>query len=93
MLFFAELLELGELPPLEIEKVELFDELPKEWTYPEIQPLLVERIKKLSFHSVTAEASFLRFRIGFGILEEEKIGSMRVERSCHKWRKASRFLG
>lgn len=49
MLFFAELLELGELPPLEIEKVELFDELPQEWTYPEIQPLLVERIKKLSF--------------------------------------------
>ena len=38
--------QLGELPPLEIEKVELFFTLPQSWTYPEIQPPLIEKIKQ-----------------------------------------------
>lgn len=48
MLFYAEITELGELPQSEIEKVLLLDELPKElsdWTYPEIQPFLREKIE------------------------------------------------
>lgn len=48
MLFYAEITELGELPQSEIEKVFLLDELPKElsqWTYPEIQPFLREKIE------------------------------------------------
>ncbi len=46
MLYFANIFEFGKLPALEIEKIELFDELPKEWTYPLIQPLLLEQVKK-----------------------------------------------
>lgn len=46
MLYFADIMEFEELPPLEMEKIELFDELPKEWTYPLIQPFLLEQVKK-----------------------------------------------
>ena len=47
MLFYAEIEELGELPDSEIERVELLDEPLAElsgWTYPEIQPFLLEKI-------------------------------------------------
>ena len=47
MLYFADILEFEELPPLEIEKIELFDQLPTDWTYPLIQPLLIKQIIKL----------------------------------------------
>lgn len=47
MLYFAQIIEFEELPPLEMEKVELFKEMPNQWTYPLIQPLLIEQIKKL----------------------------------------------
>jgi 8-oxo-dGTP diphosphatase len=46
MLYFGEILEFGDLPPLEIEKIELFDEPPDRWTYPQIQPLLIELTAK-----------------------------------------------
>lgn len=51
MLFFAEVTELGVLPAeFEMEKIELFTEMPKSWTYPHIQPVLIkwviEKIKK-----------------------------------------------
>lgn len=42
-LYFAEILELGNLPDMEIDKIRLFDSLPKELTYPIIQPLLHEK--------------------------------------------------
>lgn len=46
MLYFADIVAFEDLPPFEIEKVELFGELPKEWTYPLIQPLLLEQVNK-----------------------------------------------
>ena len=48
-LYFAEIKNFeGELHS-EIERVELFDELPTNWTYPQIQPLLLERLKRFYF--------------------------------------------
>ena len=41
MLYFADITEFEEELHSEIEKIELFDELPKKWTYPQIQPLLI----------------------------------------------------
>ena len=42
-LYFAEIKSFeGELHS-EIERVELFDELPTNWTYPQIQPLLLNK--------------------------------------------------
>lgn len=39
-LFYADVIELDKLPNSEIEKIELFDELPNNLTYPQIQPKL-----------------------------------------------------
>ncbi len=47
MLYFADIMRFDELPEFEIERAELFDQLPQCWTYPEIQPKLLERAWKL----------------------------------------------
>ena len=45
MLFYSEIKELGEMPPgFEIERVQLFEELPGPLTYPEIQPVLMDKV-------------------------------------------------
>ena len=41
-LFFAEIESFEHELHSEIEYIEFFDEFPKEWTYPEIQPCLIE---------------------------------------------------
>lgn len=45
-LYFADIYEFADLPGFEIEKIELFDTLPAEWTYPLIQPKLLEKIEQ-----------------------------------------------
>lgn len=47
MLYFAEVHELGELPDSEMEKIILQEELPEQWTYPEIQPILLQKIREI----------------------------------------------
>ena len=44
MLFYANITEFETELHSEMEKVELFDDLPKDWTYPLIQPELVKKI-------------------------------------------------
>ena len=46
MLFYAKASKLGQLPDSEMAEVILTDNLPKELTYPMIQPYLFERVKK-----------------------------------------------
>lgn len=46
-LFYACAIELGPLPDLEIARVVPFDDLPQELTYPDIQPLLLQRVEEL----------------------------------------------
>ncbi|MFZ2402325.1 MAG: NUDIX domain-containing protein, partial [Ruminococcus bromii] len=46
MLYFEEIRSFGELPPLEIEKIKLFDDMPENLTYPAIQPYLFERVQE-----------------------------------------------
>lgn len=45
-LFFANILELGKLPNYEIESRQLFDDMPKEKTYPLIQDFLLNKAKE-----------------------------------------------
>jgi putative nucleotidyltransferase with HDIG domain len=49
-LFYAEIKELGELPNLEIGEIGLFEDMPENLTYPQIQPILLnevaERLKR-----------------------------------------------
>ncbi len=46
MLFFAEIKSFSDEINSEIEYVKYFDELPTKWTYPLIQPLLIEEYQK-----------------------------------------------
>ena len=43
MLYYAEITELEDELHFEIESVHLFEKLPSEWTYPLIQPKLIEK--------------------------------------------------
>lgn len=46
MLYFAEVETFGPLPAeFEMERIEFFTEPPASWTYPEIQPYLLERVR------------------------------------------------
>lgn len=46
MLYYADIKSFDYGLHSEIQKVELFDELPEKWTYPKIQPLLLEEVQK-----------------------------------------------
>ena len=46
MLYYAEITALGKLPDLEIEKIEQFEKLPAELTYPLIQPVLFAKVQE-----------------------------------------------
>ena len=45
MLYYVEIQHFGELPEMEIERVELFEEFPENWTYPQMQPPLFEYVE------------------------------------------------
>lgn len=47
MLYYADIKEFEKLPGFEIERIEFFDKLPDNWTYPEIQPKLIEKIRNV----------------------------------------------
>lgn len=50
MLFAAHIRSFGELPPLEIAELRITGELPENWTYPHIQPLLLrEALRRGAF--------------------------------------------
>lgn len=44
-IFLADIKKLGQLPEFEIEKISFFTTLPSKLTYPDIQPLLFERVR------------------------------------------------
>lgn len=46
MLYYAEIEKFSDMPDSEIERIELFDEIPAEQTYPLIQPKLIEELKR-----------------------------------------------
>ncbi len=45
MLYIADITRLGPLPQLEMAEVKLFDTLPDSWTYPDIQPPLIDKVR------------------------------------------------
>jgi 8-oxo-dGTP pyrophosphatase MutT (NUDIX family) len=51
LLCFAEIMEFSGMLESEIEKVELMDELPENWTYPLIQPKLIEKYLQIERQS------------------------------------------
>lgn len=49
MLFFADIKRFEAELHSEIEKITIMDELPKRWTYPEIQPELMKEAKRRGY--------------------------------------------
>ena len=49
MLYFADIKRYETELHSEIEKIEIMDELPKKWTYPNIQPHLMKEAKQRGF--------------------------------------------
>ncbi len=47
MMFFANITAFDKLPEFEMEKIELFPDLPAELTYPQIQPMLFDKVKSV----------------------------------------------
>jgi len=45
--FFAQISELGDLPAFEMEEVRLLDTLPEKMRFPQILPVLFERVKEI----------------------------------------------
>ena len=45
-LYYAEIYRFNDLPNYEIEKIQLFDSMPSNLTYPLIQPSLLNELKK-----------------------------------------------
>lgn len=54
-LYFADISTFEAELHSEIEKIELFDELPKKWTYPLIQPFLVKEVERRIFSVIVTE--------------------------------------
>ena len=52
MLYFAEITEFAKELHSEMEKVVLMDELPENWTYPLIQPKLIEKYLQVKNNSI-----------------------------------------
>lgn len=52
MLYFAEISEFEAELHSEIEKVELFEDLPTKWTYPKIQPLLLKEVLRRGYDEI-----------------------------------------
>lgn len=79
MLFYAEIVELGELPPSEIERVILLDELPSElseWTYPDIQPLLLEKIESELEKAMDLKKYFKKAELIPAIIQDAENGEV-----------------
>lgn len=54
-LYFADIATFETELHSEIEKIELFDGLPKKWTYPLIQPLLLKEVERRIFLEIVTE--------------------------------------
>ena len=77
MLFFADISEFSNNLTNEIELVKLFDKMPTEWTYPEIQPHLIseyqkrEKVNRLT--AVKSSLSLIYCYCGIPVPQKESI--------------------
>lgn len=67
-LFYAEIRVLGGPPESEIAKILLQDKMPLELTYPEIQPILLKRVKETILQIVEATEEDLEPWVNLGLL-------------------------
>ena len=80
LLCFAEITEFAKELHSEMEKVVLMDDLPENWTYPLIQPKLIEEARKKGFCPKKDEIKWLFFDVGSTLVDESKVYEDRMKR-------------
>ena len=79
-LFFAEIHTFEKELHSEIEKIAIMNELPINWTYPEIQPKLLEEARQRGFLPKKDEIKWLFFDVGSTLVDESKVYEDRMKR-------------
>ena len=79
-LFFSDIYTFEKELHSEIEKIAIMDELPINWTYPEIQPKLLEEARKRGFLPKKEEIKWLFFDVGSTLVDESKVYEDRMKR-------------
>lgn len=79
-LYFAEISEFAKELHSEMEKVVLMDELPDDWTYPEIQPRLLEEARQRGFLPKKDEIKWLFFDVGSTLVDESSVYEDRMKK-------------
>ena len=64
----------------EMEKVVLMDKLPENWTYPEIQPRLLEEARQRGFLPKKDEIKWLFFDVGSTLIDESRVYEDRMKK-------------
>ena len=80
LLCFAEITEFAKELHSEMEKVVLMDELPENWTYPEIQPRLLEEARQRGFLPKKDEIKWLFFDVGSTLIDESRVYEDRMKK-------------
>ena len=80
LLYFAEITEFTKELHSEMEKVVLMDKLPENWTYPEIQPRLLEEARQRGFLPKKDEIKWLFFDVGSTLIDESRVYEDRMKK-------------
>ena len=80
-LFFAEIHTFEKDLHSEIEKIAIMNELPLNWTYPEIQPRLLEEARQRGFLPKKDEIKWLFFDVGSTLVDESSVYEDRMKKS------------
>lgn len=79
-LFFAEIHTFEKDLHSEIEKIAIMNELPLNWTYPEIQPRLMEEARQRGFLPKKDEIKWLFFDVGSTLVDESSVYEDRMKK-------------
>ena len=80
LLCFSEITEFAKELHSEMEKVVLMDKLPENWTYPEIQPRLLEEARQRGFLPKKDEIKWLFFDVGSTLIDESRVYEDRMKK-------------
>ena len=81
-LFFAEIHTFEKDLHSEIEKIAIMNELPLNWTYPEIQPRLLEEARQRGFLPKKDEIKWLFFDVGSTLVDESRVYEDRMKKKA-----------
>ncbi len=79
-LFFADIHTFEKELHSEIERIAIMDELPVDWTYPDIQPKLIEEAKRRCYLPKRDDIKWVFFDVGSTLVDESKAYEERMRK-------------